>query len=218
MKNEYWSEDEINLLIEKYPKFGPKKCVLFFNNRTKKSIIRKAHNLNLNYEGQIWNNLNFIERAKLVHGDKYDYSLINCNSFSSKIIIICPEHGNFIQRTNCHIINGHGCPACKESKGEREIRNYLNKNLINFIPQYKIKECKHIKVLPFDFYLPDYNLCIEYQGIQHYELVKYFGGEKDFKLRLIKDKIKMEYCKNNNIPLLIIKYDEDVFNKLNKLF
>ena len=48
MKNKYWNDDEIKLLIEKYPEYGPKKCVSFFNDRTKKSIMRKAHNLNLN--------------------------------------------------------------------------------------------------------------------------------------------------------------------------
>jgi len=62
------------------------------------------------------------------------------------------------------------------------------------------------KALQFDFYLPERNACIEYDGKQHYEPVDYFGGEKAFRLSLIRDGIKTAYCKEKGIPLLRIPY------------
>jgi len=68
--------------------------------------------------------------------------------------------------------------------------------------------------LPFDFYLPDYNTCIEFNGKQHYEPIKYFGGIDYFKLINERDKIKSKYCNENNIRLIIIKYNENIINSL----
>lgn len=109
-----------------------------------------------------------------------------------------------------HILFGSGCPVCNEYRGEAAIRNFLQIKKIQFIPQHIFKDCKNIKCLSFDFYIPDLNLCIEYQGAQHYEATTFFGGEKAFKQRQHNDKIKREFCKKNNVLLLEIKYTEDV--------
>ena len=102
-----------------------------------------------------------------------------------------------------------------ESIGERMISEYMNLNNINFERQKKFKNCRHKKRLSFDFYLPDSNICIEYNGIQHYEPVEHFGGQDRFKNQLLHDNIKREYCENNNIKLIIIiRYDEDIDEKL----
>ena len=70
-------------------------------------------------------------------------------------------------------------------------------------------KCKGNKrKLPFDFYLPDYNTCIEFDGKQHFESVDHFGGDEEFVKRLENDKIKTEYCKNYNIQLIRIRYDD----------
>ena len=111
------------------------------------------------------------------------------------------------QRTN----TGSGCPTCLLSSGERLIVSLLKLNKIEYIKEYKISECRYKNVLPFDFYLPDYNLCIEYNGEQHYKPVDFSGknikrAKKNYKLLVIKDKIKKNYCKNNKIKLLIIPY------------
>jgi len=158
----------------------------------------------------------FINEAKLIHNNKYNYFLVKYISEKNKINIICPKHGEFKQKAGDHI-RGRGCPICRESKGEREIRLWLENKNIKFIPQHKFKDCKDIRPLPFDFYLPDYKMCIEFQGRQHYEKVSIFGGEKELKKRQKRDKIKMEYCKDYNIPLIIIKYDDLVIEKLNTL-
>lgn len=161
----------------------------------------------------------FIIKANKKHNNKYRYNIndINFKNNKEKVSIICPMHGEFTQKVNTHL-NGGGCPICKESKGEKEIRNFLEKNKINYKPQHKFNDCKYKNSLPFDFYLPDYNICIEYNGSQHYKPIEFFGGEEVFKKQLIRDGIKSQYCKNNNIPLIIIKYNDDISTKLDELF
>lgn len=100
------------------------------------------------------------------------------------------------------------------SKGELKIRNFLECNKINFVTQKSFKGCKFIKLLKFDFYLPDMNICIEYDGKQHFESIEYFGGDLTLSNNIKKDSIKDKFCKNENITLIRIKYDEDILNKL----
>jgi hypothetical protein len=99
-----------------------------------------------------------------------------------------------------------GCPVCNESNMEKRIRKTLSKNKINFISQKRFDDCRDISSLPFDFYLPDYNLACEAQGLQHTVIVPHFGGEEGFIKRQYHDQIKRDYCKNNNIRLLEISY------------
>lgn len=162
-------------------------------------------------------NNDFINKAIKIHGNNYDYSLIDYINYQSKVKIICPKHGIFEQSFTKHCIRKQGCPICKESKGEREIRNYLIENDIKFIPQHVFNGCKNIKFLPFDFYLTDYNTCIEYNGLQHYEPIKYFGGEKKLKQQIINDDIKDTFCKDNNINIYVIKYNENIEKSLKNI-
>ena len=158
-----------------------------------------------------------IKQFREVHGDKYDYSKVNYTGSNNKVVIICPKHGEFEQLPNGHK-QGRGCPKCKESKGEREIRNLLIDKDIDFNQEHTFDDCKNILPLRFDFYLPEHSVCIEYQGIQHYEPVDFFGGVSGFENRQYRDKIKEVYCIDNNIQLLKIRYDEDVSNFLNEYF
>ncbi len=103
-------------------------------------------------------------------------------------------------------MNGKGCPKCKESKGEKEIARFLNENNIKFERQYKFNDCKNKQKLPFDFYLPDYNVCIEFQGLQHFREMGYFGGKEKLERTKLTDEIKEKYCHLNNIHLLKISY------------
>jgi hypothetical protein len=160
------------------------------------------------------NNDKFIEKAKLIHGDKYNYSNINYINSNTKIKIICDKHGLFKQ-TPCNHLQGQGCPICKESKGEKNIRRYLLLNNIEFISEYKFNECYNEKLLPFDFYLPKTNTCIEYDGIQHYKPINRFGGELGFKRGKINDEIKNDFCSKNKIKLIRISYFEDIIKVLN---
>jgi hypothetical protein len=79
---------------------------------------------------------------------------------------------------------------------------------INFKPQKTFEDCKgEVRALPFDFYLSNFNIAIEYQGIQHYQLIPYWG-QKTFDKTKKYDLIKKEYCKKNNIYLIEIPYFE----------
>jgi hypothetical protein len=159
----------------------------------------------------------YIKEVNLTHNSMYDYSLVKYENSLTKINIICPIHGIFEQTPNAHL-SGHGCSICKESKGEKEITKFLIENKIKFIKQHTFDDCKNIKKLPFDFYLPEYNICVEFNGEQHYKPIKHFGGLPRFKKQLITDKIKNDYCINNNLKLLIISYNENVFKSLNLFF
>ena len=154
----------------------------------------------------------FISKSKLIHGEKYDYSMVNYKNTSTKIKIICPTHGVFEQLPDNHIGKKVGCPYCKESHGEKEIRIFLDNNNIKYIRQKKFKECKDKRQLPFDFYLPDYNICIEFDGKQHYTNDTIFN--QYFDSTLSHDKIKNDYCLKNSIKLVRIKYDENIIIKL----
>ena len=158
----------------------------------------------------------FIKESKEVHGNKYDYSLVEYNNNRTKVKIICPIHGLF-EQTPHHHINGFGCRSCRESNGERIISKILDNKNINYIREKTFDKCKYKQKLHFDFYLPQQNICIEFDGKQHYKTNEFFGGEKGLIELQKKDKIKNEYCKNNKIQLIRIRYDEKIESYLEKI-
>jgi hypothetical protein len=158
----------------------------------------------------------FIEKAKNIHKNKYNYSQIKYINSHKKINIICNKHGVFEQLPYNHL-NGKGCPICNTSKGENNISEILDRYNIKYETQKTFKDCKYKYVLRFDFYLPDYNICIEYNGIQHYKPIKYFGGIKKYNVNEERFKIKENFCNNNNIKLIIIKYNDNIINLLKHL-
>ena len=114
-----------------------------------------------------------------------------------------------------HLMTGHACPICNNSIGEKNVIKYLEEHQIDFIPQYTFDNCQYIKQLHFDFYLPNYNACVEFDGIHHYKPVDFAGkgmewAKEQFEYVLLRDQIKNEYCKDNNIPLCRIKYTQDI--------
>lgn len=97
------------------------------------------------------------------------------------------------------------CPVCyyKKSKGEVAISTYLTKNNISYETNFSFNDLPRKR---FDFYLPKYNACIEYDGEQHFRAVDYFGGEKGFIDAQRRDKEKNKYCIQNNIQLFRIPF------------
>ena len=140
----------------------------------------------------------FIEKAKEIHGDKYDYSKAEYINNHTPICIICKEHGEFWQMPTSHLIKKAGCPICNESKLEEEIYLFLEKENITFERQKRFENIRYIGIMPFDFYLPEYNTVIECQGIQHFEEIHFFNDGH----RLEKDKAKYDGCVNNGIKIL----------------
>ncbi len=158
-----------------------------------------------------YTNKDFIEKANRVHNFKYSYDKVNYTTDKNKVAIICPvrNHGVFNQVANQHLV-GAGCPKCRESFGERTISEILDKYKINYERQYKINGYRY----RYDFYLPDCNIYIEYNGRQHYEEIKYFGGAKGLKYIKRNDKIKTEVIKRSSGLLIVIKHTFDTFEKI----
>ena len=156
----------------------------------------------------------FSDRSKKIHKDKYDYSLVSYKNSVTKVKIICKKHGIFEQLPSSHL-NGCGCPSCQISKGEEKIKSFLDRNEITYKKEHIFKECRYILPLKFDFYLPNYNMCIEYDGEQHFNKWHSNDSDKNLSIRISRDMIKNDYCKNNNINILRIKYTQ--FNKIDTI-
>ena len=109
--------------------------------------------------------------------------------------------------------NGTSCRKCSFSyKGEDKIISILRDADIEYVHQYKFTDCIDKRPLPFDFYLPKYNLCIEFDGQQHFS-PKF--GDENYKNTIYHDSIKNDYCKKNNIHLLRIPYyKSDIIKEL----
>lgn len=123
------------------------------------------------------------------------------------------ECGNKVSLLTHTLTSGHtsscGCLRSElHSKNEMLIRKYLFENSINFIQEYSFSDCKGIggRALRFDFYLPDFNTLIEYDGMQHFKPIDYFGGHESFNKLKINDQRKNLYCKTNGYTLIRLPY------------
>lgn len=132
----------------------------------------------------------------------------------TKISCKCNVCDNTWSATPNNLLKKKGCPRCSASKGEKRIEKWLKKNRINYIPEAKFFNCKFKNCLPFDFYLPDFQRCIEFQGGQHFKPIQFGGNvtvevaEDTYRQQKIRDKIKEDYCKSNGISLIKIPYWE----------
>ncbi len=124
----------------------------------------------------------------------------------------CLKCGHEWQATpNTRVRMKTGCKKCASSKGEKIIKTFLDYNEIKYVFQHKFQDCIDKRKLPFDFYLLDYNICVEYDGEFHYELSRFVNKKKATeRLKNIhrRDRIKTNYCKKNNIRLIRIPYWE----------
>src|SRR3989338_464426 len=158
----------------------------------------------------------FIKKCIKIHGDIYNYDYVIYVNAYSKVNIICIKHGIFEQRPHKHL-QGQGCPKCKNSKGELLIFNYFTNNNITFVTQRKFPDCFDKQLLRFDAYLEEYNLCIEFDGDQHYANYERFGGEEGYKGIVKRDNIKNKYCKNKEINLLRMSNRDMELNKIESI-
>ena len=158
----------------------------------------------------------FITEAIKIHGDKYDYSKIKYKNAYTSVCIICPIHGDFLQRPIEHL-HGCGCPKCNESHLERDIRLLLDERKIDYIYQCRHKDLKWLGKQSLDFYLPKYNIAIECQGIQHFYQDKnnFFNHKKivdmDIKkyIRCIGNGVNLLYYSNLKPNNQILIYNKD---------
>jgi hypothetical protein len=165
--------------------------------------------------------LKYVEDNKLTQ--HYSFDKIEYVDAATKVCIHCKACNQDFYATPSSIKMGYGCPYCNKSKGERKIEYWLIQNNISYVGQKRFIDCRDRNPLPFDFFLPEHNICIEFQGEQHYTADFFVYkrkdkilGNKDFETLKSHDLLKEEYCKNNGIKLLTIKYDEDIIEKLSK--
>lgn len=161
----------------------------------------------------------FIKRSVDIHGNLYDYSSVEYVNCRTTVKIFCKLHLEYFDQLPPMHLKGCGCQTCSNSKGEVKVKNILDKMNILYKPQYKNVTCVYKKMLRFDFGIldSDENLigAIEYNGNQHYKPFDFSRNKeqenalKEYKILCLKDNIKKEWCEKNNIPMLILKYDED---------
>lgn len=207
--------------------------VEYKNNKTKVCIICPIHgefwqlpSFHLNgcncskCKGKNITTEEFVRKANIIHHNRYDYSKVNYIDNKTKVCIICPIHGEFWQTPDAHINGNQGCPACRESKLEKEIRLFLNENNIKYTQRKTFEWLKKERLLHYDFFLNDYNIAIECQGLQHFKAINHFGGIKQLLKQQDYDLFKKIKSKEHNIKLLYYadkKYSNEIITDKNKI-
>lgn len=230
-------EEFLQRAVLRHHNFYNYSLTTYKNSRTKIKIICPKHGLfaqraDLHLQGKgckqcglikrhitlnnIFDTTTFLQKSNSVHNYLFDYSKTAYICSNQPVSIICSKHGEFLQLPHLHL-KGRGCPNCQVSKGELEIATFLQNMQIIFKSQYRIAKCRDQRALPFDFAI--FNTfrqllgLIEYQGSQHYKEIYNFNNVGNSPLTHLEyvqyhDKIKKEYCNQNNIPFLIIPYWE----------
>lgn len=114
-------------------------------------------------------------------------------------------------------LKGLRCPICSSSRGEKSIVEYFINNNIKYENQKTYPNLFYIRSLYYDFYLPDYDILIEYNGKQHYEPIEFFGGQGTFETQVKRDNIKRKYAEENKIRLIEIPYTYKTTKHIEKL-
>ena len=164
----------------------------------------------------------FIDKAKKIHGDKYDYSETKYENRRTKVNIVChkkfkngTEHGVFSQTPGSHL-RGCGCPHCRSSYLETKVFKLLTEKNVKFETEKTYQWLVKGNHMYLDFYLPDYNTAIECQGIQHYADIKIRGQNRYTEIHG-NDLLKNQLCKDNGIKIFYFTdknmYDNYCYNK-----
>tara|TARA_B100001758_G_scaffold178686_1_gene155420 strand:- start:41 stop:1258 length:1218 start_codon:yes stop_codon:yes gene_type:complete len=151
----------------------------------------------------------FLKRARKEHGDKYDY-LTKYVTAKTKILIKCKKCNYKWEQEAFSHLSGCGCPSCNESKLEKKVTKYLNQLDIRYIKQ---KKFKWLGRQSLDFYLTNYKLAIECQGIQHFESKEWFDRKRSFTERVKDDNKKLKKCLSNNIEMIYVVDNQKYFEK-----
>ena len=162
----------------------------------------------------------FIKESKEIYENIFDYSLVDYKTNNTYVLLKCNKCKHIFKRKpRIHLYGYKGCPNCHTFKGEETIKKLLTKNNIEYEFQMRYPDLKDASLLSYDFYIPSNNLLIEYNGEQHYKWLTYFHkGLHDFHRQLHHDWLKRKYARDNCINLLVIRYDENIEEKLSFLF
>lgn len=192
--------------VEVYTEDGFK---FFWNvgEKPKKELIFQPNGIN--YKNFKYNLLKLAEINGYTCKDIYTTE----NSDNIEVVCECGEHFTcYYQRFKKGQFRCQRCSSSM-SKYEKIFEEYLKSKNIEYIYQYRIASCKNIKPLPFDFLIKNQRILVEIQGEQHYSPIQFRCSSKEeaeirFKKQKIRDEIKVNFCKEKKIPLLIISYKE----------
>lgn len=160
-------------------------------------------------------NQQFIREVYNLVGNEYTF-LDNYVNDGTKIKVKHNECGHVYRVEPSSFLRGHYCPYCNSPKGELTITKILNNLNIHFEYQKTFEGLRDTQPLSYDFYIPDQSVLIEYQGIQHYQPIDYFGGNTTFRYQQKHDKMKANYAKDHGYTLIAVPYTEDTFSKIKK--
>lgn len=164
----------------------------------------------------------FVKKANKVHKNKYDYTLTIYTGAHVKVIIICPNCGPFNQKPSDHIGSKSGCPFCVDqinSRGVKRIESFLLEQNLKFEREKTFSSLKSKKTgnksLRFDFYIHEIEILIEFDGMQHFQPVAKWGGDKTYQALRENDARKNEWAQLQGYKLIRIKYtDEDIIEEI----
>lgn len=187
----------------------------FFWNIGEKPKRRLYFQLNgLNYKNFRYNLLKHSE----ING--YTCQDIITKENDENIEVVCECGNHFICKYNKFLNGQFRCNSCatKKSKYEKIFEEFLKQNNIEYLYQYRISSCQYKKPLPFDFLISKERILVEIQGEQHYKPIRFRchtqeEANKIFEKQKIRDEIKVNFCKEKKIPLLIISYKEILNNE-----
>jgi hypothetical protein len=164
----------------------------------------------------------WVEEAIKKHGDLFDYSKVEYINTKTKVCIICKKCGKeFWQKPQDHL-RGRGCPHCNRSRLENGVYKILKENNINFVQNHKgfdwlVNPLTNYK-LEADFYLSEYNVVIECQGKQHFEVKPHgFFNQEDLDNIQYRDKIKKQLCEEHGLKLFFVNYNDNVEEKMKEI-
>ena len=223
---------DFNFIKQEFLKYGYTIIddIYIGNNKPLNCMDNQGYKVKISYSNLINNktpnrfSLYFNEENYIYNINKYfDINNVNCQALyylkdkfiSDYNVVVCKcECGNEFETCWASIKDGKTrCQTCTHymSNIEYKVKKWLDDNNILYISQKKFADCKDIRCLPFDFYLPKFNYCIEVDGQQHYfpsVFSKKENEKESFELRQKHDEIKNNYCKKHNIGLLRINYND----------
>jgi hypothetical protein len=156
--------------------------------------------------------------------DIFEYPKVEeeIKNYISKITVFCKKHDKFFKtRLDYHLLWKNGCAFCKfKSKGEKAVSGFLRKKNIIFETEKKYENLVsgNNNPLRYDFFLPEHNTLIEFDGDHHRKPIKRWGGEEKFKIIQLHDRLKNEFAESNNIKLIRINQIKSIKSSLDFLY
>ena len=149
-------------------------------------------------------------------GNEYTFLDSYVNN-ATKLKVKHNDCGNIYEVKPNSFLNGTRCPFCNNApKGETSISKILDNFNLNYEYQKSFDDLRDSQPLSYDFYIPSQNILIEYQGLQHYQPIGYFGGEATFRSQQKHDQMKLDYAKEHGYNLIAVPYTEDTLPKIKK--